>query len=175
MAGRFSGKRVSACSSSDSSSSTVSKRNKCQVNVATFEKWQRQDDSNYQSVLWLQCTKDDNDKSVVSTLWCDVCQRYETRITGMRNFSASWITGSTNHRTRSIVDHAKSEQHVASMAHMRAAHAKANNESIERYAPIARYLMTMDEEEKLRMMHKFEICYVLAREGVTFHKYPVGH
>lgn len=82
-------------------------------------------------------------------------RRYETRITGMRNFSASWITGSTNHRTSSIVDHAKSEQHVASMAHMRATRAKANNESIERYVPIARYLMTMDEEEKLRMMHKF--------------------
>ena len=70
------------------------------------------------------------------------------------------------------MDHAKSEQHVASMAHMRAARAKANNEPIESYAPIARYLMTMDEEEKLRMMHKFEICYVLAREGVAFHKYP---
>ena len=61
-----------------------------------------------------------DDKSLVSTLWCDVCRQHEARITGMRNF-ASWITGSTNHRTSSIVDHAKSEQHVASMAHMRAA------------------------------------------------------
>ena len=69
----------------------------------------------------MRCTKDDDDKSLVSTLWCDVCRQHEARITGMRNFSASWITGSTNHRTSSIVDHAKSEQHVASMAHMRAA------------------------------------------------------
>ena len=175
MAGRFSGKRVSTCSSSDSSSSTVSKRNKRQVSVATFEKWQRQYDSDYQSVLWLRCTKDDDDKSLVSTLWCDVCRQYKARITGMRNFSASWIAGSTNHRSSSIVDHAKSEQHVASMAHMRTARAKANNEQIESYAPIARYLMTMDEEEKLRMMHKFEICYVLTREGVAFHKYPAFH
>ena len=103
MAGRFSGKRVSACSSSDSSST---KRNKRQVSVATFEKWQRQYDSDYQSVLWLRCTKDDNDRSLVSTLWCDVCRQHEARITGMSNFSASWITGSTNHRTSSIVDHA---------------------------------------------------------------------
>ena len=49
----------------------------------------------------------------------------------MRNFSASWITGSTNHKTSSIVDHAKSEQHVASIAHMRTTHAKANNKLIE--------------------------------------------
>lgn len=95
----------------------------------------------------------------------------------MRNFSVSWTTGSTNHRTSycSIVDHTKSEQHVASMTHMHTACAKANNEPIKSYAPIARYLMTLNEEKKLRMMHKFEICYVLAREGAAFHKYPAFH
>ena len=172
MAGRIGGKRSD--SSTCSSSSSTSKKSKRQVSIATFEKWQRQYDSDYQSVLWLRCTKDDTDRSLVST-WCDVCRQYKAKITGMRNFSSCWITGSANHRTSSIVDHARSEQHVASMAHMRTARAKANNEPIESYAPIARYLMTMDEEEKLRMVHKFEICYVLAREGVAFHKYPAFH
>ena len=85
----------------------------------------------------------------------------------MRNFSASWITGSTNNMSSSIVDHAKSEQHVTSMAHMRAARAKANNEPVESYAPIARYLMIMDKEEKVRTMHKFEICYVVSLPQIS--------
>jgi hypothetical protein len=93
----------------------------------------------------------------------------------MRNFSAAWIAGSTNHKTSNIVDHAKSEQHVSSMVYMRIAQAKANNEPLESYTPIARCLMMMDEEEKVRMRHKFEISYVLAREGIAFQKYPVFH
>ena len=35
--------------------------------------------------------------------------------------------------------------------------------------------MVLDQREKKRMQHKFEICYVLAREGLAFLKYPVFH
>ena len=69
-----------------------------------------------------------------------------------------WITGSTNHKTSNILDHARSEQHKASMACMRTAHAKARNEPVDSYAPIACMLLTMDEEEKTKMKHKFEVC-----------------
>ena len=176
MAVHFCGKRsVSTDSSSSSSSGSTIKKSKRQVSVATFEKWQRQFDGDYQTLLWLRCTKDGTHKSLVSTLWCDVCRQYEAKITGMRNFSDAWITGSTNHKSSNIVDHAKSEQHVSSMACMRTARAKANNERIESYAPIARYLMTMNEGDKAKMKHKFEISYVLAREGIAFHKYPAFH
>ena len=33
----------------------------------------------------------------------------------------------------------------------------------------------MDATQKVRMMHKFEICYVIAREGLAFLKYPALH
>ena len=33
----------------------------------------------------------------------------------------------------------------------------------------------MDATQKVRMMHKFEICYVTAREGLAFLKYPALH
>ena len=69
----------------------------------------------------------------------------------------TWITGSTNHKTINILDHTRSEQHMASMACMRTAHAKARNEPVESYARIACVLLTMDEEKETKMKCKFEI------------------
>ena len=52
---------------------------------------------------------------------------------------------------------------------------KLNKQPIESYAPIARLLLTMDDQLLAQMRHKFEICYTLAREGLAFLKYPVFH
>ena len=43
------------------------------------------------------------------------------------------------------------------------------------YAPIARSLLVLDDREKEKIKRKFEICYVLAREGIAFLKYPPFH
>ena len=73
------------------------------------------------------------------------------------------------------MDQAQSEQHTASLAYHQTATAKATNQPIQSYAPIACCLITMDSCQKTRMLHKFEICYVLAREGLAFLKYPAFH
>ena len=93
----------------------------------------------------------------------------------LRNFSSVWINGSYNHRTNNIVDHAQSEQHKASMDHMHTAVAEAKSIPIVTYSPLARSLMTLNSQEKARLMKKFDICYVLAREGIAFKKYPSFH
>ena len=88
-----------------------------------------------------------------------------------RNFNAVWVTGSTNHKSSNIAYYSKIEQHIACMACMRTDSAKARNEPVESHAYIARSLLCMeDSEEEIR--RKFEICYILAREGV---KYPAFH
>ncbi len=66
----------------------------------------------------------------------------------MRNFSGVWVTGSTNHKSSNIVDHGNSTQHTACMAHMRAASARAQNKPAESYAPIARSLLVLGNQEK---------------------------
>ena len=146
MADRFWSRKKSSASTSDSgnSSGPAAKKSRRQVNVSTFEKWQRQLDKDYRSLSWLQCTKDSTDRSMVSTLFCEVCRQYERKIECMRNYSAAWVKGSLNHQTSNILDHAKSEQHTASMAYLRTATAKASNLSIQSYAPIAHFLLTMD-------------------------------
>ncbi len=105
MAGRFS------TSSSSDSSVPKAKRSKRQVSFATFERWKSQFDREHHSLLWLSCKKDPSDRSIVSTLYCEVCQKYESKFEGLRNYSA-WINRSANHKTSNILDHAKSEQHV---------------------------------------------------------------
>ena len=156
-------------------SSGAGKRSKRQVTVATCEKWQREFNKDYQTLLWLRYDLDASNRSLVNTLWCKVCRTYQTRIRFKRNFSAVWVTGSTNHKSSNITDHGKSEQHIDCMAYMRADSAEARNEPVESYAPIAHSLLHMEDSEREKMKRKFEICYVLAREGVAFFKYPTFH
>ena len=92
-----------------------SKLSKRQISVKTFEKWQGQYNSEFEMLTWLRCDKDRGDRTLVSVLWCDVCRRYESKITGQKNFCKTWLDGSSNHRTSSLLDHAKSSQHKAAM------------------------------------------------------------
>ena len=65
----------------------------------------------------------------------------------MKNYSQAWIAGTENQRTSSVLDHSTSEQHKAAMNHLRTTQAKDNNEPKTSYAPIARYLLTLEESE----------------------------
>ena len=51
---------------------------------------------------------------------------------------------------------------------MHKATAKVRNEPVCSYSAVAKALLTI---EKSRLMKKFDICYVLAREGIAL-KYP---
>ena len=62
---------VSGCSSS-----SASKQSKRQVTVATCEKWQREFNRSYQTLLWLHYDVDAANRSIVDTLWCEVCRIY---------------------------------------------------------------------------------------------------
>ena len=86
--------------SSDECSSCLlfTKKPKRQAKVSMFEKWKRELNMEHKTSLWLRCNKDTTDKTLVSTLWCEVCRRYEDRLKGMRNYSGAWISGSTNHK-----------------------------------------------------------------------------
>ena len=91
------------------------------VPIATFNKWQLQFDKDYSTLSWLRC---DSSDSLVETLWCATCRRYESSIVWIKNFSHSWICGSTNQRSSNIIDHAKSEQHKVTMTCLRTKQAR---------------------------------------------------
>jgi len=39
------------------------------------------------TMAWLRAEIDDQDKSLVSKVWCIDCRQYETRMCGLKNFS----------------------------------------------------------------------------------------
>ena len=160
-------KRGSATADIDAST----KQAKRQVSKETFNKWQR----TYEA--WLRCDIDAHQKTLVSTLWCVVCRKYELKISGHKNFSKAWIGASTNHKTSNITDHATSDQHKSAMMHFRKDQAKSRNEPITSYSPIARGLLSssMDSAVRERVKKKFEISFVLAKEDLPFTKYPAIH
>ena len=66
----------------------------------------------------------------------------------MKNYSRAWVTGSTNQRTSNVLDLVASDQHKAAMSHLRTAQAKASNEPLTSYAPIARSLLMLEESDR---------------------------
>ena len=109
----------------------------------------------------------------MAQLWCQACRNHERSITGIKKFS--WIVGSTNQKTSNLVDHAKSEQHRAAMSRMQGESAKASKLPVTSYSPIALSLLTIDEGMQERLRKKFDICYVVAKQGLSFRKYPSIH
>ena len=86
-------------SSTDGSSTcTSAKKSKMQVSVTTFTMWKNQFEQEYKTISWLRCDEDSKDKTLVAQLWCQACRNHERSITGMKNFSRSWIVGSTNQK-----------------------------------------------------------------------------
>ena len=125
-----------------------------------------------QTLTWLQCDKDRDDRGLVSLLWCSACREFQDRICSLKNYSATWANGSANQRTSNVLDHAGLDAHKAVMSRLRTAKARARNEDITTYAPIARSMLTLQEAEQDRIRNKFDLCYFLAKEGLAFKKFP---
>jgi hypothetical protein len=149
----------------DSAVTTSSKKRK--VTITTFNKWKAQFERDYNMLSWLRCDAAKEDKTVVEMLWCKAYRKHEDKITSMKNFSKAWITGSSNQKTSNIVDHTMSEQHRAAMVQVRPDVARASNQLLTTYSPIARSLTVMDEAVQGRMKRKFDICYVMAKVFVS--------
>ena len=114
------------------------------------------EEKEYQTLSWLLYTVHKTNRLLVDTVWCQACRDHEEKICSMKNFSKSWIEGSTNHKTNNVTDHAKSDQHKVAMNNVR----KAGNHPIESYSPIARCLLAdLDETTQKRMERKFDMCY----------------
>ena len=159
------------------SSSSKAKRIKRQASIETFLKWQRSYEREHHTLTWLRADTDEKDRKMISTLWCEVCRRYEGRLSRKKNFSKAWIDGSTNHRTSNITDHACSEQHKSAMALLCRDQARSKREPITTYSPIARSLLStvLSPAVSDQMKKKFEISFLPAKEHIPFTKYSAIH
>ena len=144
------------------------------VSLATFKKWKRDFDRDYHTLTWLDCvTALDHGNKVVERLQCSVCTKFQDRIMGRKNFSNKWTAavGAESVRTSTLRDHAGTDQHAHAMMLLNREKSKAQGLTVSSYAPIARALHKLSNEERARLRRKFDIAYFVATEKLSFLKY----
>ena len=135
------------------------------VTVQTVEKWKLENEKAIGTASWLQYDKA-ADRQHVSALQCSVCVKFEESIRSCRNFNPAFIHGSTNLRASSFKEHARTDMYARAMLLLR----KEQASDVTEYTPIARVLTMMDSHAEEMLKKKFDVAYVLAKEGITFAK-----
>ena len=59
------------------------------------------------------------------------------------------------------------------MNFLRIDQAKERREPLAAVAPIVNSLLKLDDASRERLRRKFDLCFVMAKEGIPFTKYPV--
>ena len=157
---------------SESSSESLPEAKRRRVSYASFLKWKVDHDREWQTLTWLGCISAlEQGKKLVSALCCEICTKYHDRIKGRKNFNEKWITGAESLRSSNVLDHARSEQHKHSMMLLKKEQARSKGLDPTSYAPIARALSRVSEEERARLKRKFDVAYFVANEKLSFKKY----
>ena len=159
MSGR---KRPAVVASLPSSSPAQPKKR--MVTISTVEKWKKESDKAINTTVWLAYEKLDCDR--VASLKCSVCIQFADKIHSCRNFNPAFIEGSQNLRASSFKDHAATDMHQHAMILFH----KSRSSDVAEYAPIARALSTLDPDTASKLKRKFEVAYLICKEGLAFTK-----
>ena len=134
------------------------------VTVSTVNKWKIENDKALNTSMWLTFEKLGRDH--VALLKCTVCGRFEEKLRGCRNYNPAFVVGTTNLRVSAVKDHADTDMHKRSMLLL----SKSRSKNAVEYAPIAKALSTLDPDTASKLKRKFEIAYMLCKEGLAFTK-----
>eukprot|EP00117_Sycon_ciliatum_P041052 scpid91177/ scgid30087/ len=137
------------------------------VRVVTCDTWIAEYDKEFSTSIWLQYDRCRDGRAVVECIKRKVCVRFAEKICSSKIFSESFIVGSRNLKTSAFKDHPASDMHQRAMALFQKE--KAGGDPL-RCAPIAQGLTRMDDATASRTGSKFEITYVLCKEGMAFAK-----
>jgi len=67
-------------------------------------------------MTWLRFNKCDSNANHVSSLCCSVCQEFDDRLRGMRNYSPAFVIGASNLRSSNFKDHVKTDMYAKAMS-----------------------------------------------------------
>ena len=159
---KMSGQKRCATTELDDEASAACKRRS--ITAKTVDKWIAENDKALNTTTWLQYER--RDREYVASLKCSMCVRFQERLRGVRNYNPAFIVGSTNFRTSSFKDHARSDMHQRAMLLFR----KSQTSDVTEYAPIAKALATLDATSEKRLKRKFEIAYLICKQNLAFNK-----
>lgn len=84
--------------------------------ITTFYRWQRNKRNIKYSPGCDVTIQVSQAQKYVELLWYTSCRKFEEKIWGVKNFFATWTSGSANHRLSNVSEHARSGQHKLSMS-----------------------------------------------------------
>ena len=134
------------------------------LTVSTVKRWISENDKAVNTADWL--TYEAPGRSVVSSLKCSACSKFQDKLRGMRNFKLGFIDGSRNQRISNVKDHASSDMHSRAMLLLK----KASLSSVLDYYPIAKALHKLDAATEAMLSKKFEIAHFITKENLSFLK-----
>ena len=113
------------------------------VSAKTVDKWILEYNRTLNTSTWLEYVKVAAEYHMVVPSW-KVCVLIEDKLKGMRNFCWAYIEGSTNLRTSSFIDHAKTDMHQRAILLLK----KEPQQTSVRMPPIAKSLFSLDVAAK---------------------------
>ena len=134
---------------------TVPCTKKRKVTVNTVNKWISDHDRSMNTTQWLHF---DSNGTFVTALKCTVCIQFEEKLIGCRNFTRSFIRGSTNLQSSSFKEHSKSFMHRRAMILLR----QTQSQHVTEYSPITKSLTTLDIATEAKIRRKFDVAYSIA-------------
>ena len=109
---------------------------------------------------------------MVEKLKRKVCTKFQSSIQDRKNFSNKWIVGAESVRASNVRDHTQNDQHTHVMHLLKKDQAVAQGLGPSAYAPIARALTSLSDDERQRLRFKFDIAHFVATEKLSFLNYP---
>ena len=103
-------------------------------------------------------------KKVVFKLLCKVCTQFEEKIKSRKNFSSKWIGVAYLVRISNVRDHAHNDQHTHAMSLLKKQRALSADLVPSSYAPIAQDFARPSDEEREKLLAKFDIAYFVGVE-----------
>ena len=151
-----------SCTDSEHSEQALPSKRRALM-VSTVKRWISENDKAVNTADWL--TYEVPGWSVVSSLKCSACSKFQDKLRDMRNFKLGFIDGSRNQQISSVKDHASSDMHSRAMLLLK----KASLSSVLDYSPIAKALHKLDAAEAM-LSKKFEIAHFITKENLSFLK-----
>ena len=143
------------------------------LRIATYTKWKAEMDKDCQTMTWLECdTEIHSSRRFLTKLRCSVCAKFKASIATRRNFSERWISGADSIRNSNVSDHARCDQHLHAMNLLKREQARVIDAPSSSYVPIAQLLSKIPQLEREQLKRKFDIAYFLAKEKLSYRKYP---
>ena len=107
----------------------------------------------------------------MKSIYCAVCKTYEDSLQSLKSISGAWITVSTNQKVNNVLEHATSKVHKVVMTRKRVDAVKGIGGSAVPSSMIGHCLSMLDNGTRTWMEKKFDLCFVMAKQSVSFAKY----